>query len=61
MAATTKQNEFFPAIGQVVDKAEKGAEGIEGGDDEKVVDEIESLCMKCHEQVRLTQTMRAGR
>ena len=55
MASPTKPNEFFPAIGEVVDQADKTKDAQEGGqgdEDEKVVDEIESLCMKCYEQVR---------
>ena len=55
MASTTKPNNFFPAIGHVVDQADKTKDVQDGGqaeEDEKVVDEIESLCMKCYEQVR---------
>jgi hypothetical protein len=52
MANTTKPNEFFPAIGEVVDQTDKSKDVQEGEENEKVVDEIESLCMKCYEQVR---------
>ncbi|TEB18651.1 zf-ZPR1-domain-containing protein [Coprinellus micaceus] len=50
MASTTKPNEFFPAIGEVVDQTDKSKDVQEGEENEKVVDEIESLCMKCYEQ-----------
>jgi len=45
-------NNIFPRIGEIVETADK----IQVADeqDEKVVEEIESLCMKCEEQVRVT-------
>ncbi|PPR05553.1 hypothetical protein CVT24_003292 [Panaeolus cyanescens] len=54
----SKSNEFFPAIGELADQTHKHEERVEGAGDqgegeeqeEKVVQEIESLCMKCHEQ-----------
>ncbi|KII85742.1 hypothetical protein PLICRDRAFT_115334 [Plicaturopsis crispa FD-325 SS-3] len=47
-----QSNTFFPPIGSVVSQAGQPAssEAIEGEDDEKLLQEIESLCMKCHEQ-----------
>lgn len=39
----TTPNEFFEAIGSKVD----------GGDDQKVVEEIESLCMNCGKNVSM--------
>lgn len=49
-----QSNTFFPPIGSVVSQAGQPAssEAIEGEDDEKLLQEIESLCMKCHEQVQ---------
>jgi hypothetical protein len=52
----SKSSELFPAIGQVADQTESietkdVLEGNTTADEEKVVDEIDSLCMKCHEQV----------
>ena len=38
----------FDAIGNTVNKF---ADGQGDGEDEKVVQEIESLCMNCHENV----------
>ncbi|KAF9035231.1 ZPR1 zinc-finger domain-containing protein [Panaeolus papilionaceus] len=51
----SKSNEFFPTIGELADQAHKNEETAEGDagneeQEEKVVQEIESLCMKCHEQ-----------
>ncbi|KAJ2924470.1 hypothetical protein H1R20_g12618, partial [Candolleomyces eurysporus] len=51
----SKSSDLFPAIGQVAEKTETlepkdGGEGNVAGDEEKAVDEIDSLCMKCHEQ-----------
>ena len=54
----SKSNKFFPKIGEVVGKADaledKGLlEQSKGDDDEdRAVEEIESLCMNCGEQVR---------
>ena len=39
----------FAPIGQKVEKATKVANGVE--EDDRVVEEIESLCMNCHENV----------
>ena len=48
--------ELFPAIGSVVEQTEKlpvEAQTVEVTlDEERPVQEIESLCMKCYEQVR---------
>ena len=41
----------FEAIGNKVDKVAGPTNGVEAEDDEKVVQEIESLCMNCHENV----------
>lgn len=46
MSTTEKKEKLFQSIGDVVDKA--AGEEEEGS----AVDEIDSLCMKCHEQVR---------
>jgi hypothetical protein len=47
MSTEEKKEQLFRPIGQVVDTA--GGEEDEGS----TVDEIDSLCMKCHEQVRI--------
>ncbi|GJE91067.1 zf-ZPR1-domain-containing protein [Phanerochaete sordida] len=51
--AETKPN-FFPEIGKVVDEAAKHPETevvqAAADDDERAVQEIESLCMKCYQQ-----------
>lgn len=48
--------ELFPAIGSVVEQTEKlpvEAQTVEVTlDEERPVQEIESLCMRCEEQVR---------
>lgn len=48
--------ELFPTIGSVADQTEKlpvVAQTVEVTlDEERPVQEIESLCMRCHEQVR---------
>jgi zinc finger protein len=44
---------LFPRIGEVVETADK-IQTTDNEQDEKVVQEIESLCMKCEEQVRIT-------
>ncbi|KAL7414046.1 ZPR1 zinc-finger domain-containing protein [Mrakia frigida] len=48
---------FFPSIGSLAANADARAEHVEGGDDsemfedeEREVQEVESLCMRCHEQ-----------
>ncbi|KAI1260738.1 ZPR1 zinc-finger domain-containing protein [Xylariaceae sp. FL1019] len=50
---TATPTEFFESIGQKAGQlapSTNGANGVvEGADDEKVVEEIESLCMNCHE------------
>lgn len=54
----SKPNEFFPKIGQVAEKTDALEdkdilEQTEGDDDgDRPVEEIESLCMNCGEQVR---------
>jgi zinc finger protein len=54
MSSAEQKEDLFPTIGEVADQAdlvavdEKDQNAVE---DEKVVTEIESLCMKCHEQV----------
>ena len=49
--------ELFPAIGSVADQTEKlpvEAQTVEVTlDEERPVQEIESLCMRCEQQVRL--------
>ncbi|KAF6744373.1 ZPR1 zinc-finger domain-containing protein [Ephemerocybe angulata] len=45
----SSSNELFPKIGQVADKTTKD-DSAEAEVEEKVVDEIDSLCMKCFEQ-----------
>ena len=59
MADKPTSETLFPAIGKVVDEADKKAEpaavqAAEAGaeDDDRPVQEIESLCMKCYQQVR---------
>ena len=53
----TKPN-FFPEIGKVVDEADKRPESEDveqkaaADDEDRPVQEIESLCMKCYKQVR---------
>ena len=54
----SKSNGFFPKIGEVAEKAD-ALEGEdlqeqtkEGDDEDRPVEEIESLCMNCGEQVR---------
>lgn len=54
MSSADKKEDLFPTIGNVVDQADlvsvgEKDQGVE--EDEKVVTEIESLCMKCHEEV----------
>ncbi|KAI0704360.1 zf-ZPR1-domain-containing protein [Cytidiella melzeri] len=49
------QNKLFPAIGQVVDETDKAEElkpanDVTSADEERAVQEIESLCMKCYQQ-----------
>lgn len=49
---------LFPTIGEIASQAdavkdvdENTTQGVEGDDEERVIQEIDSLCMKCHEQV----------
>lgn len=42
----------FEAIGNTVNKFAGPADGQDESADEKAVQEIESLCMNCHENVR---------
>lgn len=58
MATKDDQEDLFPVIGRVAEQAdnipadsEKPTTTIEGEEEERVVTEIESLCMKCREQV----------
>lgn len=45
--------EYFQAIGAQVDQVAPATNGAEPADDDvKPVEEIESLCMNCHEDVR---------
>ena len=54
----SRPNEFFPKIGEVVGKADalEGKDLLEQSktddDEDRAVEEIESLCMNCGEQVR---------
>lgn len=44
--------EYFQSIGQQVNQVAPATNGVEqDGDDAKPVEEIESLCMNCHENV----------
>jgi len=53
----SKSNEFFPKIGEVAEKADalKGedptGQANDGDDGNRAVEEVESLCMNCREQV----------
>lgn len=53
---TEMKPNFFPEIGKVVDETAKhpevGVVQATTDDDERPVQEIESLCMKCYQQVR---------
>lgn len=50
---TLSSSEFFETIGQKASQTGQvnGAGQQDGEDDGKVVEEIESLCMNCHENV----------
>lgn len=53
---TVSPTDFFESIGQKAGHlapTTNGTNGVapKGDDDEKVVEEIESLCMNCHENV----------
>ena len=55
---TENKPNLFPEIGKVVDETAKhpDAEVVQATeDDERPVQEIESLCMKCYQQVRRLQ------
>lgn len=52
--------EFFPSIGSVASKADDlpdapvpDSNNADPAEDERLIQEIESLCMKCHEQASL--------
>ena len=57
--APISSTDFFESIGKKATHLDStngtngtnGANGATGDDDEKVVQEIESLCMNCHENV----------
>lgn len=44
-------NEYFRSIGQQVDQVAPASNGASNSDDVQPVEEIESLCMNCHENV----------
>jgi zinc finger protein len=51
---TVTPNDFFESIGQKVDHiapSANGADGLRDDDNDRVVEQIESLCMNCHENV----------
>jgi zinc finger protein len=59
---------LFPSIGTIADQTDLLEDrpdtplepSTNGGEtEEKVVQEIESLCMKCHEQVRIHPLLRS--
>lgn len=58
-------SEFFPAIGQLADKTDLLQEreyqlpSQDDQDEDRPVEEIESLCMTCHEQVCIACTKQA--
>jgi len=45
---------LFPSIGSLADQADQETESAQapGTTEDKVIQQIESLCMKCGEQVR---------
>lgn len=53
-------SEFFPAIGQIADKTDLLPDrqyqlpSQDDQNEDQPVEEIESLCMNCHEQVRIS-------
>ena len=50
--AQKDENDFFAAIGkQVLDLQIKDTDGVEQDERVKVVEEVESLCMNCEENV----------
>lgn len=55
-------DEFFQTIGDKVKNFAPAAEGVEDADDERAVEEIESLCMNCGKNVsRTITTSRIGK
>jgi len=55
-------DELFPTIGQVVnqtDQIKSNQTQATDDEEEKAVTEISSLCLECHEQVRLFQAKNA--
>ena len=46
--STEQKEELFPKIGSVADTTDASA----GDEKEKAVQEVESLCMNCEQQVR---------
>ncbi|KAJ8075181.1 nucleolar zinc-finger protein [Marasmius tenuissimus] len=52
MTSTDKKEDFFPAIGSLADKTDNlpDAEPTPNDEEERPLQEIESLCMKCGEQ-----------
>jgi hypothetical protein len=52
VSTSQKPDNFFPAIGSIAEKTHAQEDGqINGEDEDQAVQEIESLCMTCHEQV----------
>jgi hypothetical protein len=49
--AETEKKSLFPTIGSLANQTDQPTAQAEDGD--QVVQEIPSLCMKCHEQVRV--------
>jgi len=53
----SKPNEFFPKIGEVAEKTVRSGGSLsskaskEDDDEDQLVEEVESLCMSCGEQV----------
>ena len=53
-ATGVSSTEFFDSIGNQAERvapATDGAQEQDGDDDGRVVEEIESLCMQCHDNV----------
>lgn len=44
-------NAYFRSIGQQVDQVAPASNGASDSDDVKPVEEIQSLCMNCHDNV----------
>jgi hypothetical protein len=51
------QQDLFPPIGSVAQKADNAPVPTGGDGDEKMLEEIESLCMKCGENVSQSHTL----